>query len=92
MVAISLKLPDGLIEESTRLANRLGITHAQLIQQALQRELLDIQREKEQRAMASSLRAMRDDRDYLAEADSLDQEFAETLADEPEAWWKGHSR
>ncbi|NEX15158.1 MAG: hypothetical protein C1943_00625 [Halochromatium sp.] len=91
MVAISLKLPDDLVEKSTRFAKRLGITHAQLIQQALQHELLDIQREQEQRAMASSLRAMSDDQDYLAEADALDQEFAETLAHEPEGWWKGHS-
>jgi metal-responsive CopG/Arc/MetJ family transcriptional regulator len=91
MVAISLQLPDDLVEETARLANRLGITHAQLIQQALQHELLDIQHEQQQRAMASSLRAMRDDRDYITEADSLDQQFAEPLADEPEAWWTGYS-
>lgn len=91
MAAISLKLPDDLVEESTRLANRLGITQAQLMQQALRHELTHIEREQERRAMASSLRAMRDDPDYLVQADTLDQELAEVIADEPEAWWNGHS-
>jgi len=81
MVAISLKLPDDLIEESTRIARSLGMTPAQLMHQALRHELLHLQREQQQRAMTSSFSAMRTDQGYLAEVDALDQALAEDLAD-----------
>ena len=44
MMAISLKLPDELVKESTRLADRLGITRAEFIRQAVRHELLRLQR------------------------------------------------
>jgi metal-responsive CopG/Arc/MetJ family transcriptional regulator len=92
MMAISLKLPDELVEESTRQADRLGITRAELIRQAVRHELQRIQRQQEQLAMASSLRAMDEDAAYRAESDTLDAGLAEALPEEKEGWWIAHSR
>ena len=91
MMAISLKLPDELVKESTRLADRLGITRAEFIRQAVRHELLRLQRQPEQLAMASSLRAMAQDPTYRKESEALDSELAEALPEEAEAWWTAAS-
>lgn len=77
MIAVSLMLPDELVEESTRLADRRGITRTELIRQALRHELARTQREQELKAMAASFRAMRGSGTYLAETCELDDGFAE---------------
>jgi metal-responsive CopG/Arc/MetJ family transcriptional regulator len=87
MITISLKLPDELVEASTRLADRLGITRAELIRQALRHELARIQQQQELTAMAASFRAMRDSETYLAETRELDEGFAEALPNDAEDWW-----
>jgi predicted transcriptional regulator len=89
MIAVSLKLPDELAEESKRLAEQIGITRTELIRQALQHELDRIKRQMEREAMAASFRAMRQNDEYLKEAETLDDEFSEFLPDESETWWKG---
>jgi len=89
MIAVSLKLPNDLAEESKRLAEQIGITRTELIRQALQHELDRIKRQMEHEAMAASFRAMRQSNEYLKEAETLDDEFSECLPDESEAWWKG---
>jgi metal-responsive CopG/Arc/MetJ family transcriptional regulator len=92
MLAISLKLPDDLVAESNRLAEHLGITRTELIRQALRHELQRIRRQQEQQAIAASLRAMRDDPNYLAETESLDERLGDTLPEDEEEWWAIHSR
>lgn len=92
MIAISLKLPDELVEESTRLADELGITRTELIRQALRHELARVQREQELKAMAASFRAMRGSETYLAETCELDNGLAEALPDHAEDWWTTSAR
>ena len=85
MMAISLKLPDELVKESTRLADRLGITRAEFIRQAVRHEHLRLQCQPEQLAMASSLRSMAQDPAYRKESEALDSELAAALPEEAEA-------
>lgn len=92
MIAISLKLPDELVEASTRLADRLGITRTELIRQALRHELARIQQQQELTAMAASFCAMRDSATYLAEIRELDEGFTEALPDDAEDWWTASAR
>jgi metal-responsive CopG/Arc/MetJ family transcriptional regulator len=89
MTAISLKLPDDLARQSTRVAERLGISRTELIRVALEHELADINRRMEREEMAKALEAMREDPDYGRESELLDQGVMESLPDEPENWWQG---
>ena len=89
MTAISLKLPDELAQQSTRVAERLGISRTELIRVALEHELADINRRMEREEMAKAFEAMREDPDYERESELLDQGVMESLPDEPENWWQG---
>ena len=89
MIAISLKLPDELAEESKRLAAQIGISRTELIRVALQREMENIRRRQEQEAMAESLAAVAKDPAYLREVRLLDETLSEKLADDSgEDWWQ----
>jgi predicted transcriptional regulator len=88
MIAVSLKLPDELAEESKRLASQIGITRTELIRRALQHEMARIKRQQEQADMAASLRAMRQNDAYLEETRLLDEALPDPVPDEPEDWWK----
>jgi metal-responsive CopG/Arc/MetJ family transcriptional regulator len=88
MIAVSLKLPKDLAEESKRLAEQIGISRTELIRQALQHELDRIKRQMEREAMAASFRAMRQSEEYLKETETLDEELSESWPDEAEIWWK----
>lgn len=87
MMAISLQLPDELVEQSTRHASQLGISHAEFIRQALRHEIARVQQQQDQIAMAASFRAMRDHPAYLAESNELDEGFMEILPEDTEEWW-----
>lgn len=87
MIAISLKLPDELAEESKRLADRIGISRTELIRRALQNELAHIRRQQELAEMAAGFRAMRESDAYLEESERLDEALTEPLPNEPENWW-----
>jgi len=89
VIAISLKLPDELAEESKRLAAQIGISRTELIRVALQREMENIRRRQEQEAMAEGLVAMAQDPAYLREVRLLDETLPDTLADDSgEDWWQ----
>jgi len=89
VIAISLKLPDELAEESKRLAAQIGISRTELIRVALQREMENIRRRQEQEAMAESLAAVAKDPAYIEESRLLDETLSEKLADDSgEDWWQ----
>lgn len=89
MIAISLKLPDELAEESKRLAAQIGISRTELIRVALQHEMESIRRRQEQEAMAATLAAMSQDPAYMEESRLLDETLSERLADDSEEdWWQ----
>jgi len=89
MTAISLKLPDELFRKSTKAAEKMGISRAELIRVALEHELADISKRLERADMAKAVEAMREDPDYERESASLDQGLMEDLPNELENWWQG---
>jgi len=89
MTAISLKLPDELARKSTKVAEKMGISRAELIRVALEHELADIGKRLERADMVKAVEAMREDPDYQRESTSLDQGLMEDLPNEPENWWQG---
>jgi hypothetical protein len=89
MTAISLKLPDELARQSTKAAERMGISRTELIRVALEHELANISKRLERADMAKALEAMREDPEYERDSAILDQGLMEDLPDEPENWWQG---
>jgi metal-responsive CopG/Arc/MetJ family transcriptional regulator len=89
VTAISLKLPDELAQQSTRVAEKIGISRAELIRIALEHELAVINKCLEREDMAKALEAMREDPDYERENAILDQGLMDGLPNEPENWWQG---
>jgi metal-responsive CopG/Arc/MetJ family transcriptional regulator len=89
MTAISLKLPDELARQSTKAAEKMGISRTELIRVALEHELADISKRLEREDMAKALVAMREDSGYERDSAILDQGLMEGLPDEPENWWQG---
>ena len=88
MTAISLKLPDELARKSTKAAEKMGISRAELIRVALEHELADIGKRQERADMVKAVQAIRGDPDYERESASLDQGLIEDLPNEPENWWQ----
>jgi metal-responsive CopG/Arc/MetJ family transcriptional regulator len=89
VTAISLKLPDELAQQSTRVAEKIGISRAELIRIALEHELAVINKCLEREDMAKAFEAMREDPDYERENAILDQGLMDGLPNEPENWWQG---
>jgi hypothetical protein len=89
MTAISLKLPDELARQSTKAAERMGISRTELIRVALEHELANISKRLERADMAKALEAMREDPEYERDSAILDQGLMDDLPGEPENWWQG---
>ena len=89
MAAISLKLPEDLARTSKEIAEKIGLTRAELIRQALRHELAAIEARLEKAAMAEALQAMSHDAAYCQESETLDEGLADSIREEPDQWWKG---
>jgi len=89
MTAISLKLPDELARQSTKAAEKMGISRTELIRVALEHELADISKRLEREDMAKALEAMREDPEYDRDSAVLDQGMMEGGPGEPDNWWQG---
>lgn len=87
MSAISVKLPDSLLQESTQIAEEMGLSRSELIRLALVHEITHFKAAKERQAMAESLRAMKQDSNYLTQSDELDAGLNDVLPPETEQWW-----
>ena len=88
MTAISLKLPDELARQSTKAAEKMGISRTELIRVALEHELADISKRLERADMAKAFEAMRKDSEYERESGILEQGLMEQLPNESEYWWQ----
>ena len=89
MAAISLKLSDELAQQSTKVAEKIGISRTELIRVALEHELAAINKRLEREDMAKAFEAMHEDSDYERESAILDQGLMDSLPNEPENWWQG---
>ena len=88
MANISLQLSDALIDQSTQIAQELGISRSAFISQALEHELERITRERDRNALVADLKHLAGNPDYLAESALLDAGFNDTPAHDTEQWWE----
>ncbi len=79
MIAISLKLPEGLIQQSDQLAKQLGLSRTALIRQALRHEIQRSRRDLERQAILSDLAHLAADPIYLADIEELDSDLSGLL-------------
>jgi metal-responsive CopG/Arc/MetJ family transcriptional regulator len=89
MASISLNLPDDLAQESTQVAERIGVSRTELIRQALRHELDDIEARFEREAMAAALATMRSDETYRQDARAIEEGLTEGVTEETDDWWRG---
>ena len=86
MSNLSISLPDPLAKASQDAARRLGISRTQFIRDAIAHELEHLQSEMEIEAMVSSIKAMKNSKDYLEESESITKHLNTDLPEEKD-WW-----
>ena len=86
MANLSLSLPDLLAKASQEAARRLGISRTQFIRDAIAHELENLQAEMEIEAMVSSIKAMKNSKEYLEESESITEHLNAELPEEKD-WW-----
>jgi metal-responsive CopG/Arc/MetJ family transcriptional regulator len=89
MIALSIKLPTQLAEQSQVVAKKLGITRSELIRRALIHEIEEAEAGIERRSMAQCLVAMQADASEVDANEALDHAFDEPLPVEGDGWWRG---
>jgi metal-responsive CopG/Arc/MetJ family transcriptional regulator len=89
MIALSIKLPTQLAEQSQVVAKKLGITRSELIRRALIHEIEEAEAGMERRSMAESFVAMQANTSEVEASQALDHAFDEPLPVEADGWWRG---
>lgn len=87
MSAVLVNLPDQLKRESTKVAKHLGVSRTEFIKQAIIHELEHFKKRTEEEKIASSFKAMKKSKAYIAESNELIDDLSESLPEEG-AWWK----
>lgn len=87
MTALSISLPDNVVEKSTAAANQLGISRTAFIRLAISHELKRLSTEKEQNKMGKALAQMHNDPAYQNQSYEIEAGFSEDMLPEEEAWW-----
>lgn len=87
MATLSIILPDPVAKASKEAAKKLGVSRTQFIRQAIVHELENYRAQQEQREMAKSLLAMKNDKTYLNLADEMMDELSTELPKEKNQWW-----
>lgn len=87
MAALSIMVPDALAEDSLWIAKKMHISRSQFIRLAIEHEIKAYRRMKEQQDMVAGFKALKQNDDYLDEANDFDQ-LDVCLKDEGEFWWK----
>lgn len=87
MTTLSIILPDNLAKASQEAAGRLGISRTQFIRQAIAHEIENFQSQLEQEAIVRSMTAMKDNKNYLKEAEKIIEGFPADLPNDGEEWW-----
>ncbi|HLF66479.1 MAG TPA: hypothetical protein VI522_02585 [Gammaproteobacteria bacterium] len=87
MRTFSITLPNDLADSSQKIAESIGLTRAQFIRVAISHELQRVERQTTLEAMVNSFDAMRRNKEYLKDSDSIDQELTTLLPEEKDEWW-----
>lgn len=89
MTMLSIILPEPIAKASQAVAKELGVSRTQFIRQAIAHELENYYSEREQKAMAKSMTAMKKSKKYLKEINEIMGGMDSNLPDEGDAWWTG---
>jgi len=87
MTALSITLPGALALESSKLAERLGISRSEFIRIAVKHEVVRLEKEMKLKSMAKSFAAMRKDKNAMSELEELDQGFSDEIIEDKDDWW-----
>jgi metal-responsive CopG/Arc/MetJ family transcriptional regulator len=87
MTTLSIILPDNLAKASQETAGRLGISRTQFIRQAIAHEIENFQSQLEQEAIVRSITSMKDNKNYLKEAEEIMEGFPTDMPNDGEEWW-----
>jgi metal-responsive CopG/Arc/MetJ family transcriptional regulator len=87
MTTLSIVLPDDLAKASQAAAQELGVSRTQFIRNAIAHELENFQARLEEEAMVKSFIAMKDNKNYLAEAEEITEGLNSILPEDKERWW-----
>ena len=88
MKTLSINLPDTLAKASQEVASKMGISRTEFIRQAIAHELQHFQELLEEKAMAASMKAMKESKSYCQEAEEISEGFATDLPVEKDQWWR----
>lgn len=89
MTAISIHLPNRMVQMSLRFARQLQISRAEFIRMAIEHEIKRLQIMQEQIAMAKAFSAMKKNKRYLRESEEIMDGFDTPINTEEEGgWWK----
>ncbi len=88
MTTLSISLPEPLAQASQEAALKLGVSRTQFIRIAITHEIKNLESSLEQRAMAKSMIAMKNSKDYLIEAEEIIEMLNTTLPKDKDRWWE----
>ena len=88
MTTLSINLPDTLAKASREAASEMGISRTEFIRQAVAHELEYFQEMLEEKAMVTSMQAMKKSKTYRKEADDIIERFSIELPKDKKGWWR----
>jgi predicted transcriptional regulator len=91
MTTISITLPDRIARASQNMAKKMGISRTQFIKIAISHELENVIARTELEAMAQSLLALKNSKEYLAEAEEIMEGLNSELPEDEPEWWNKKS-
>ena len=87
MTTISLHLPAPLARDSKKIANALHVSRAEFMRMAIEKAIEEWKKKQEIAGMAKAFAAMKNDPEYMKEAEEIMDGFYEPLPDEEDEWW-----
>ncbi|MDP3558737.1 MAG: hypothetical protein Q8R79_00105 [Legionellaceae bacterium] len=88
MTAISIALPESLAKMSQVVAKELHISRAHLIRIALENEIKAYFIRQEQEELVKSFNAMKKNKHYLQESETIMDGLNTDYSDKSDEWWK----
>lgn len=87
MTTLSINLSDTVARESQEAASIMGISRTEFIRQAVLHELKHFHEQLEEKAMVSSMKAMKESKSYQKEADDIFEGLDIDLPKDKNEWW-----
>lgn len=87
MTAISIHVPNTLAKNSRKVASTLGISRAEFIRMAIEKAIQEWEKEQEIAGMLKAFIAMKNNPEYLKEAEEIMDGLNSELPEEEDEWW-----